>query len=127
MANLYHNDIYKFEKPINSYWESTIDKRDKYKTIEKDMNTNVVVIGGGYTGISCALSLAKKFNEDVVVLEAGAKAKVTLALDSRSFSVWDVAASGWRIVSGEFKVMVGASSRDIRLRGTVGAPSVERS
>ena len=54
-----------------------------------------------------------------VVLEAGAKTKVTLPLDSRSFSVWDVAASAWRIVGGEFKVMVGASSRDIRLHGTV--------
>ena len=55
---------------------------------------------------------------EVVVLEAGAKAKVTLPLDSRSFSVWDVAASAWRIVGGEFKVMVGASSRDIRLTTT---------
>ena len=27
---------------------------------------DIVVIGGGYTGISCALSLAKNFNEDVV-------------------------------------------------------------
>ena len=71
MANLYHKDIYKFEKPINSYWESTIDKREDYQVFEKDMNTNVVVIGGGYTGMSCALSLAKKYNEDVVLLEAG--------------------------------------------------------
>ena len=71
MANLYHKDIYKFEKPINSYWESTIDKREDYQVFDKDMNTNVVVIGGGYTGMSCALSLAKKYNEDVVILEAG--------------------------------------------------------
>ena len=71
MANLYHKDIYKFEKPINSYWESTIDKREDYQVFDKDMNTNVVVIGGGYTGMSCALSLAKKHNEDVVLLEAG--------------------------------------------------------
>ena len=54
MANLYHKDIYKFEKPINSYWESTIDKREDYQVFDKDMNTNVVVIGGGYTGMSCA-------------------------------------------------------------------------
>ena len=63
MANLYHNDIYKFEKPINSYWESTISTHGKYETFEKDFSTNVVIIGGGYTGMSCALSLAKKYNQ----------------------------------------------------------------
>ena len=71
MANLYHNDIYKFEKPINSYWESTIYTR-QIQNFEKDLSTNVVVIGGGYTGMSCALSLAEKqYNEEVVLLEAG--------------------------------------------------------
>ena len=71
MTNLYHEDIYKFEKPVKSYWESTIDTNNNYKTLDIDINTNIVVIGGGYTGLSCALSLVKKHNEDVVLLEAG--------------------------------------------------------
>ena len=71
MTNLYHEDIYKFEKPVKSYWESTIDTNNNYKTLDTDINTNIVVIGGGYTGLSCALSLVKKHNEDVVLLEAG--------------------------------------------------------
>ena len=71
MSTLYHKDIYKFEKPINSYWESTVKHKDKFKTLDTDMSTNIVVIGGGYTGLSCALSLVEKHNEDVVLLEAG--------------------------------------------------------
>ena len=71
MSTLYHKDIYKFEKPINSYWESTVKPKDKFKTLDTDMSANIVVIGGGYTGLSCALSLVEKHNEDVVLLEAG--------------------------------------------------------
>ncbi len=71
MTNLYHEDIYKFEKPVKSYWESTIDTDNNYKTLDTNFNANIVVIGGGYTGLSCALSLVKKHNEDVVLLEAG--------------------------------------------------------
>ena len=71
MSNLYHRDIYKFDEPIKSYWETTSNTNNKYNKLEKNIQTNIVVIGGGYTGISCALSLAKKYNEDVVLLEAG--------------------------------------------------------
>ena len=71
MSNLYHEDIYKFDEPVKSYWETTSDTNNKYNKLEKNIQTNIVVIGGGYTGISCALSLAKKYNEDVVLVEAG--------------------------------------------------------
>ena len=71
MSNLYHRDIYKFDEPVKSYWETTYNTNNKYNKLEKNIQTNIVVIGGGYTGISCALSLAKKYNEDVVLLEAG--------------------------------------------------------
>ena len=71
MSNLYHKDIYKFEEPIKSYWETTYHSKTNYEKLKKNIQTNIVVIGGGYTGISCALSLAKKYNEDVVLLEAG--------------------------------------------------------
>ena len=71
MTNLYHKDIYKFEEPVKSYWETTIDTKNKYENLTKNIQTNIVVIGGGYTGLSCALSLAKNYNEDVVLVEAG--------------------------------------------------------
>ena len=71
MSSLYHKDIYKFEEPVKSYWETTINSNNKYSRLEKDLQTNIVVVGGGYTGMSCALTLAKKYNEDVILLEAG--------------------------------------------------------
>ena len=71
MSNLYHQDIYRFEEPVKSFWETTHRSNDKYEKLNKNIQTNIVVIGGGYTGFSCALSLAKNFNEDVVLVEAG--------------------------------------------------------
>ncbi len=71
MTNLYHKDIYNFDKPIKSYWETTAITNNKYKNLNENIQTNIVVIGGGYTGFSCALTLAKKYSEDVVLLEAG--------------------------------------------------------
>ena len=38
MTNFYHKDTYNFENPVNSYWESTIDTKDKYKTLDRDIN-----------------------------------------------------------------------------------------
>ena len=71
MSHLYHQDIYKFDEPIKSYWETTNTKNDKYPKLDKNIQTNIVVIGAGYTGTSCALSLAKNYNEEVVLVEAG--------------------------------------------------------
>ena len=72
MSQLYHNDMYQFNDPVKSYWENTIDKKSSnFKNLFKDKSCNIVIIGGGYTGISCALELAKKYNEEVILLEAG--------------------------------------------------------
>lgn len=44
---------------------------------------------------------------------------VTIALDRRAFSIWDTATNQWKVVPGRFQVMVGNSSRDLPLRGSV--------
>jgi beta-glucosidase len=38
---------------------------------------------------------------------------------SRPFSYWNVNTNGWEVASGNFQVYVGASSRDIRLTGSL--------
>jgi beta-glucosidase len=51
-----------------------------------------------------------------VALEPGASHTVRVPLPRRAFSHWEVDAHDWRVEPGEFEVLVGASSRDIRLR-----------
>ena len=48
-------------------------------------------------------------------LEPGEEKKVTVELDDRAFSFWNTATEDWCVESGEYKILVGASSRDIRL------------
>ena len=55
-----------------------------------------------------------------VFLLTGQAAAVRFDLDDRSVSTWDAESlHAWVIQRGDFGVMVGASSADIRLRGTV--------
>ena len=49
-----------------------------------------------------------------VELAAGEEARISFPLDRRSFAVW---ADGWRVPGGRYGVLVGSSSRDIRLEG----------
>ena len=48
MKNIYHSDIYKFETPTNSYWEDTSQENLNIEKLTKDINSEIVVIGGGY-------------------------------------------------------------------------------
>jgi len=58
-----------------------------------------------------------------VELEPGETREVTVTLDpkatSHPLSYWNVKRNGWEIASGDYQVYVGASSRDIRLTGTL--------
>lgn len=54
-----------------------------------------------------------------VHLEPGETKTVTFTLDKRSFAFYDVDLKDWRVNTGEFAILVGASSRDIRLTGEV--------
>lgn len=64
---------------------------------------------------------------DKIYLEPGETKTVTVTLDKRAFAFYNVCVGDWTVESGDFEIMVGASSRDIRLSAkvTVTAPSVE--
>ena len=48
-----------------------------------------------------------------VDLAPGASTRVTLKVDPRLLAVFDEGANAWKIAPGTYKVMLGASSRDI--------------
>ena len=54
-----------------------------------------------------------------VDLEPAEAQTITFELDRRAFAFYDTACRDWQIEGGEFKILIGASSRDIRLAGTV--------
>ena len=49
-----------------------------------------------------------------VHLGSGESRRVTVTLDRRAFSFWDVHRGDWTVEPGEFTIRLGASSRDIR-------------
>ena len=72
MNRLYDDNLYRFDTPQASYWEATAGETIVEATPLSGKETcDVAVIGGGYTGLSSALHLARDFDSDVRVLEAG--------------------------------------------------------
>ncbi len=60
-----------------------------------------------------------------VYLEAGEETTVTLTLEKRAFAFFNVLVNDWCVESGAFDILVGASSADIRLCGTVNVTAKE--
>ena len=52
-----------------------------------------------------------------ISLEAGETKTVSFHLDREAFWYYDPAKGGWIVEPGEFEIVLGASSRDLRLRG----------
>ncbi|HVO74270.1 MAG TPA: glycoside hydrolase family 3 C-terminal domain-containing protein, partial [Ignavibacteriaceae bacterium] len=57
----------------------------------------------------------KRFTK--VSLKPGEVRKINFTLDQRAFSFFDPAINGWKAEKGEFEILIGSSSRDIRLKG----------
>ena len=54
-----------------------------------------------------------------VFLKAGEEKEVSITLDKRAFAYYNVKLHDWHVESGDFKILVGASSRDIKLETTI--------
>jgi len=52
-----------------------------------------------------------------ITLEPGSQTTVKVGLTARQVSIWNIAGKKWDMVHGEFVAYVGASSRDLRIKG----------
>ncbi|HUM37321.1 MAG TPA: glycoside hydrolase family 3 C-terminal domain-containing protein [Anaerolineae bacterium] len=63
---------------------------------------------------------------DKIALQPGEEKTVTLELDRRAFAFYDAGRKEWVLETGDFEILVGASSRDVRLAATVSLTSDQR-
>lgn len=54
-----------------------------------------------------------------VFLKAGEEKEITVELSKRAFAFWNININDWMVETGEFDILVGASSRDIKLSQTI--------
>ncbi len=54
-----------------------------------------------------------------IKLEPGAKETINLELGKEDLSFYDEKSGGWKVEPGKFNILVGSSSRDIRLEGKI--------
>src|SRR5262249_29093264 len=57
-----------------------------------------------------------------IKLKAGEKRRVEVTLDQRDLSYYDVNSKGWGATPGQFAVLVGSSSENIQLQGSLTLP-----
>jgi len=69
MKHLYHSSALDTAAPIASWWRASLPTTAEYPALEGDIETDVAIIGGGYTGLSAAYHLAKEHGVKAVVLE----------------------------------------------------------
>ena len=61
-----------------------------------------------------------------VELNPGEEAEVSIELDRRAFAFYDVDQRAWIVEAGEFEILVGASSRDIRASDVIQLASAQK-
>jgi beta-glucosidase len=84
-------------------------------------------VASAHKGISRPEKELKQFSK--VSLNPGETKTVTMTLDRRAFAYYEVSLPGWQVENGAYRILLGASSRDIRLEADIevtGAPALPR-
>lgn len=89
-----------------------------YVTITNTGDCEAAEVPQLYLGIPTAPAWQLRGFERVK-LQPGKETTVCFELTRRDLSVWNVVAQQWQLQRGSFDVMVGASSRDVKLEGSI--------
>ncbi|MES1150796.1 MAG: FAD-dependent oxidoreductase, partial [Dongia sp.] len=69
MKHLYHPSSLDADAPVPSWWRASVTGTPPdYAPLEGDVEADVAIIGGGFTGLSAAYHLAKEHGIKAVVL-----------------------------------------------------------
>ena len=71
MSRIYEKAAYDTTIFPPSYWAQTINRPPTITNHSEDFKSDIVIIGGGFTGLNAALELKEKFNQNVTVLDSG--------------------------------------------------------
>jgi len=84
-----------------------------------------VYVGDSHASVPRPAKELKGFSK--ISLRPGEQKEVTVFLDRRAFSYYDVAHHAWRAEPGDFAILIGSSSADIHLQGKFSlAPGQEK-
>ena len=70
MSRIYEQDAYNTGLFPSSYWSQTIERPKKSNSLSNNLKTDILVIGGGYTGLNAALEIKEKFNQNVSIVDS---------------------------------------------------------
>lgn len=87
--------------------ESDVDAKEISQVYVKDV----------FAAVSRPEKELKGFSKDLI--KAGESKRVSVELNYRSFAYYSVPLEKWHVENGAFEILVGASSRDIRLSGKI--------
>ena len=79
-----------------------------------------VYVAAPKSGVFCPEKELRGFAR--VALAPGETKRVFVRLPERAYQYWNVSENRWATAGGRYEILVGASSRDIRLRGSVEKP-----
>ena len=74
-------------------------------------------VSSAHKGITRPEKELKGFEK--VALSPGETKTITITLDRRSFAYYETAIPGWHVENGAYHILIGASSRDIRLEAAI--------
>ena len=100
------------EKGANETYNVTLNVRNTGKVPGSEIVQ--LYVAGDHSKLPRPVKELKGFAK--VFLEPGQVKKVTMHLNSRSFAYYDVTFRKWKVTPGNFEVMAGSSSADIKLK-----------